>query len=79
MTGSLVHTHNKAIMDLPQTIIRRAVAGDAQAATEVLRRSIVDLGIADHCNDPQRLKSWLANKQPEFFLSWLTVKRDLRQ
>jgi GNAT superfamily N-acetyltransferase len=58
-------------MDAPRTIIRRANAGDADAATTVLRRSIIELAVADHRNDPERLESWLANKHPENFRSWL--------
>jgi GNAT superfamily N-acetyltransferase len=51
--------------------IRDATAADAEAATEVMRRSITELCLADHNNDPQILGSWLANKKPEIFRSWL--------
>jgi N-acetylglutamate synthase-like GNAT family acetyltransferase len=51
--------------------IRKAQIEDADAATSVLRRSIVELCVADHRNDPQRLASWLANKQPDIFASWV--------
>jgi GNAT superfamily N-acetyltransferase len=51
--------------------IRDAAAADAEAATEVMRRSIAELCVADHNNDPQILRSWLANKKPEIFRRWL--------
>jgi N-acetylglutamate synthase-like GNAT family acetyltransferase len=54
-----------------QVTIREAQSGDAEAATDVLRRSIVELGTLDHRNDPERLGSWLANKQPDVFRSWV--------
>lgn len=41
------------------------------AATEVLRRSITQLCEADHQNDPETLRLWLANKTPERFALWL--------
>jgi GNAT superfamily N-acetyltransferase len=51
--------------------IRDAVAEDAEAACQVLRRSIAELCTADHRNNPAILERWLGNKTPEFFLSWL--------
>jgi GNAT superfamily N-acetyltransferase len=51
--------------------IRDAVAEDAPAACEVLRRSITELCAADHRNDPARLDAWLANKTPEMVRSWI--------
>src|SRR5260370_11974189 len=51
--------------------MRDAVPADAQAACEVLRRSIVELCVADHRNDPAILKRWLANKTPEIVASWI--------
>jgi GNAT superfamily N-acetyltransferase len=52
-------------------MIRDAVAGDAEAACEVLRRSISELCVADHRNDPAILSAWLANKQPDIVASWI--------
>jgi GNAT superfamily N-acetyltransferase len=52
--------------------VRDAVDADAEAACEVMRRSIAELCAQDHHNDPQILKRWLANKQPHIFRSWLT-------
>jgi GNAT superfamily N-acetyltransferase len=37
----------------------------------MIRRSIVELCIADHRNDPAILTQWLSNKTPEIFLSWI--------
>ena len=58
-------------MAASQTTIRKADATDAEAATRVLQRSITELGIADHRNDPERLASWLADKRSQDFLAWL--------
>jgi GNAT superfamily N-acetyltransferase len=52
--------------------IRDAVAEDALAGCQVLRRSIVELCAADHRNDPAILGRWLGNKTPENFVSWVT-------
>ncbi len=51
--------------------IRDAVAEDAEAACQVLRRSITELCHADHRGDPGILGQWLGNKTPEFFRSWV--------
>jgi len=51
--------------------IRNAVIDDAPAACEVLRRSIVELCVADHKNDPAILGSWLANNTNAIFASWI--------
>lgn len=51
--------------------IRDAVAEDAEAACEVLRRSIAELCVADHRNNPAILERWLGNKTVDFFMSWL--------
>jgi GNAT superfamily N-acetyltransferase len=37
----------------------------------MIRRSIVELCIADHRNDPAILTQWLSDKTPEIFLSWI--------
>ncbi len=51
--------------------IRDAVPADADAACEVLRRSITELCVADHHNDPAILARWFANKTPEIVASWI--------
>jgi GNAT superfamily N-acetyltransferase len=51
--------------------IRDATESDAEAATEVMSRSITELCRADHNDDPRILDSWLANKKPEVFRAWL--------
>ncbi len=51
--------------------IRTACPADAEAAADVLRRSIRELCVQDHQNEPQILDPWLANKTPEVFLGWL--------
>jgi GNAT superfamily N-acetyltransferase len=51
--------------------IRDAVAEDALAACQVLRRSISELCVADHGNDPTILMRWLSNKTPEIVASWI--------
>jgi GNAT superfamily N-acetyltransferase len=51
--------------------IRQAEPRDALGACDVLRRSIVELCVADHRNDPVILQRWLANKTPEIVASWM--------
>jgi GNAT superfamily N-acetyltransferase len=48
-----------------------ATAADAVAACEVLRASISELCAADHHNDPEILKRWLASKTPENLAAWI--------
>ena len=52
-------------------VIRDARDEDAVAGSDVLRRSIVELCVADHHNDPAILQRWLANKTPETFRAWI--------
>lgn len=58
-------------MDDLRMLVRDAVPKDASLACEVMRRSITELCTADHLNDPQILASWLSNKTPEIFKSWI--------
>jgi GNAT superfamily N-acetyltransferase len=51
--------------------IRAARSEDASAACEVMRRSIVELCVADHRNNETILNRWLSNKTPEVFESWI--------
>jgi hypothetical protein len=50
--------------------IRDATPEDADAACDVLRKSISQLCIADHGNDPAILDRWLSNKKPEIVAAW---------
>jgi GNAT superfamily N-acetyltransferase len=50
--------------------IRVATVGDAAAACEVLRRSILEGCVQDHRNDPLILARWLRNKTPDIVESW---------
>jgi GNAT superfamily N-acetyltransferase len=58
-------------------LIRQARTDDAEAAADVLRRSIRDLCTADHHDDPAILDAWLANKTPEVFVEWLAREDQL--
>ena len=51
--------------------IRRARISEAEAICAVHRRSIVELCIADHRNDPAILEAWLARKTPENVRRWI--------
>ena len=53
--------------------VRRAVAADAPAMAQVLRRSITELCVADHGNDPRRLGPWLENKTSAHVASWIAA------
>jgi N-acetylglutamate synthase-like GNAT family acetyltransferase len=50
---------------------RAAKPADAEAAVDLLRRSITELCIADHHDDAATLEAWLANKTVERFARWL--------
>lgn len=52
--------------------IRAARLDDADQACDVLRRSITQLCVADHGNDPAILNAWLANKKPEIVAAWIS-------
>jgi len=51
--------------------VRVAVPADAEAAVDVLRRSITVLCTADHGDDPDTLEEWLENKTVTNFLAWM--------
>ena len=64
-------------MTFPQRPTARAAETcDAQAAVAVLRRSIIELCVADHQNDPATLEKWLENKTVEHFHAWLANERN---
>ena len=52
-------------------IIRPARNEDAEDACLVLRRSIIELCVADQGNDAKILAGWLANKTPEHVRTWI--------
>jgi GNAT superfamily N-acetyltransferase len=52
--------------------VRQAQPRDADAAVDVVRRSIAELCVADHRGDEETLARWLANKTPETFRGWLS-------
>ena len=52
--------------------IRDARLEDADQACDVLRRSISQLCVVDHGNDPAILNAWLANKKPEIVAAWIS-------
>lgn len=52
-------------------VIRDARDEDAAAGCEVMRRSITELCVADHGNDPVLLSKWLGNKTPDAFRAWI--------
>jgi GNAT superfamily N-acetyltransferase len=52
--------------------VRPAEQRDANAAIDVVRQSISQLCVTDHRNDEKILSSWLANKTPQNFLTWLS-------
>jgi GNAT superfamily N-acetyltransferase len=58
-------------------IIRDATPEDATAACQTMRRSIAELCVADHHNDPDILQRWLNNKTPEIFGSWIKPDNSL--
>ena len=51
--------------------IRDAVPADAPAGCAIMRRSIAELCLADHKNDPLILARWLGNKTVENFVAWI--------
>jgi GNAT superfamily N-acetyltransferase len=53
--------------------IRTAAPGDALAACNVLRRSILESCVQDHRNDPQLLAAWLGNKTAHNVGNWLAA------
>lgn len=55
--------------------IRKAVATDASAACEVVRRSIEELCVADHRGDPATLSAWLESKTPANSERWIQSER----
>ena len=55
---------------MPVTV-RAATDNDAEAACQVLRRSITELCGADHQGDEEVIAAWLKNKTPEHVRTWV--------
>jgi hypothetical protein len=70
-TMATLKRERKLASTVPGMEIRDATVEDAAPACEVLRRSITQLCVADHANDPAILMPWLANKTPEIVASWI--------
>jgi len=51
--------------------VRAAETRDAEAAVDVVRRSITESCTADHRGDADTLARWLSNKTVRHFVSWL--------
>lgn len=51
--------------------IRDADVQDAPFMCDLLRRSISELCILDHSNDPEILSQWLRNKTPKLIGAWM--------
>jgi GNAT superfamily N-acetyltransferase len=56
--------------------VRRAEVTDAEAAVEVVRRSITELCTADHHDHAETLAKWLSNKTVPNFVSWFSDHDD---
>ena len=54
------------------SIVRPAEPKDADAAIDVVRRSISQLCVADHHHHDETLALWLENKTPRNFLAWIS-------
>jgi GNAT superfamily N-acetyltransferase len=50
--------------------VRKAMRGDAAEMADVLSRSIVELCVADHQNDPAAIASWTRNKTEAGVTGW---------
>jgi GNAT superfamily N-acetyltransferase len=51
--------------------VREAAVEDAEETCRILRRSIIELCVPDHGNDPTFLEKWLSNKTPDHVWSWI--------
>jgi N-acetylglutamate synthase-like GNAT family acetyltransferase len=60
---------------MSEVVVRRAGVDDTDAIVTVLRRSITELCVADHRNDPGLLGTWLENKTAENVRTWIESPR----
>ena len=51
--------------------IRQGTEADAGEAISTLRRSITELCVPDHLNDPAEIEGWLGNKTVEGWNKWI--------
>lgn len=51
--------------------IRRAIENDAVMAIDTLRRSIIELCVADHQNDQSEIQGWVGNKTVVNWQKWI--------
>lgn len=62
---------SQAFSKVPEgTALRPATVFDVFDISRVLIRSITQLCVADHNNDPGYLKQWIANKDPATIRGW---------
>src|SRR5262249_4374319 len=54
--------------------VRAAEPGDADAIVHVFKRSIRELCVADHRDDPAILEWWLSNKTAKNILAWMSAE-----
>jgi GNAT superfamily N-acetyltransferase len=62
--------------DGTSVVVRRVGVEDTNAVVTVLRRSITELCVADHRNDPGVLGAWLENKTAENVRTWIESPRN---
>jgi GNAT superfamily N-acetyltransferase len=62
--------------DAGSLVVRRAGVEDTDVVVTVLRRSITELCVADHRNDPGMLGAWLDNKTAENVRTWIESPRN---
>lgn len=62
---------SQAFSNVPEGVaLRPATVFDVFDISRVLIRSITQLCVADHNNDPDHLKQWTANKDPATIRGW---------
>lgn len=56
-------------------LIRSAKLEDSMAVVSLLRRSIIELCVADHKSDPTALDAWLRNKTSDNYRAWIANEK----
>src|ERR1700742_4110731 len=62
--------------DAGSVVVRRAGVEETDVVVTVLRRSITELCVADHRNDPGVLGAWLENKTADNVRTWIESPRN---